>query len=142
MTSALLDVTVVIALIDPGHEHHDRAHRWFGAHSPAAWHTSPTVQNGAIRIVSHPRYSNSRPPAVAMTSVQSLIQLPGHIFLPDSVSLLDSEIQADRLLASSQVTDTYLLHLATTNIAVLATFDKRLVTTAVIKSAGSLILIP
>ena len=32
--------------------------------------------------------------------------------LPDSVTLLDGSVHTERLLASSQVTDTYLLHLS------------------------------
>lgn len=59
MSGCLLDVNVVIALIDPSHVHHDRAHAWFGATGKEDWLSCPTTQNGAVRIVSHPRYSNT-----------------------------------------------------------------------------------
>lgn len=142
MTSHLLDVNVVIALIDPLHVHHDRAHRWFAARDAAPWHTSPTVQNGVVRVVSHPKYPNSQPAPIVLASLASLAARPDHTFVPDSVSLLDGSVYTERLLASSQVTDTYLLHLAASNDALLATFDTRIVTTAVPSGAEVVFAIP
>lgn len=138
----LLDVNVVIALIDPAHIHHERAHRWFASRGPAPWHTSPTVQNGVVRVVSHPKYPNSQPAPVVLASLASLAAQTTHVFLADSVSLLDGSVHTERLLASSQVTDTYLLHLAASNDALLATFDSRIVTTAVPSGAKVVALIP
>lgn len=138
----LLDVNVVIALIDPAHIHHERAHRWFASRGPAPWHTSPTVQNGVVRVVSHPKYPNSQPAPVVLASLASLAAQTDHVFLADSVSLLDGSVHTERLLASSQVTDTYLLHLAASNDALLATFDSRIVTTAVPSGAKVVALIP
>ena len=142
MTSHLLDVNVVIALIDPLHVHHDRAHRWFTARATSPWHTSPTVQNGVVRVVSHPKYPNTQPAPTVLASLASLAAHQDHTFIPDSVSLLDGSVYTERLLASSQVTDTYLLHLAASNDALLATFDTRIVTTAVPSGAGILFAIP
>jgi len=138
----LLDVNVVIALIDPLHVHHDRAHRWFAERHGSPWHTSPTVQNGVVRVVSHPKYPNTQPAPVVLASLASLAARDDHAFLADSVSLLDASVHTERLLASSQVTDTYLLHLAASNNAMLATFDTRIVTTAVPSGAEVLTLIP
>ncbi len=60
------------------------------------------------------------------------LALPGHEFWADDVTLFDSRrVQPDRLLESSQVTDTYLLALATAHHGHLATFDRNLVTEAV-----------
>jgi toxin-antitoxin system PIN domain toxin len=138
----LLDVNVVIALIDPAHVHHERAHRWFAQRGAAPWHTSPTVQNGVVRVVSHPKYPNSQPAPVVLASLASLAAQADHVFLADSVSLLDGSVHTERLLASSQVTDTYLLHLAASSDALLATFDTRIVTTAVPSGAKVVALIP
>lgn len=140
MTGHLLDVTAVIALIDPLHIHHERAHRWFAARDGADWYTCPIVQNGVIRVVSHPKYPNSQPAPVVMASLASLAAREDHVFLPDSVSLLDSSVHVERLLASAQVTDTYLLHLAAAHYAKLATFDTRIVTTAI--PSGDSIVFP
>lgn len=142
MTRHLLDVDAVIALIDPQHVHHDRAHRWFATRGSAPWHTSPTVQNGVVRVVSHPAYPNSQPAPIVLASLSSLVAHPDHVFLPDSVSLLDASVHTERLLASSQVTDTYLLHLAASNDAQLATFDTRIVTTVVPSGADVVCAIP
>lgn len=142
MTRHLLDVNAVIALIDPLHVHHHRAHRWFASRGDEPWHTSPTVQNGVVRVVSHPRYPNTQPAPVVLASLASLAAREDHIFLADSVSLLDSSVHTERLLASSQVTDTYLLHLAASNDAMLATFDTRIVTSAVPSGAKVVFAIP
>jgi uncharacterized protein len=142
VTRHLLDVNVVIALIDPQHLHHDRAHEWFAKRGAETWHTSPTVQNGVVRVVSNPKYSNTQPAPVVLASLASLTARDGHAFLADSVSLLDSSVHTERLLASAQVTDTYLLHLAASNDAMLATFDTRIVTSAVPSGAGVVLQIP
>jgi uncharacterized protein len=142
VTACLLDVNAVIALIDPLHVHHERAHRWFGQRDGETWHTCPIVQNGVIRVVSHPRYPNTQPVPVVLASLASLVARPGHVFLPDSVSLLDSSIHTDRLLSSGQVTDTYLLHLARSQNIVLATFDTRIVTAAVPSGSTAVLQIP
>ncbi|RLK52369.1 TA system VapC family ribonuclease toxin [Microbacterium telephonicum] len=142
MTAHLLDVNVVIALIDPLHTHHDRAHDWFGARGGAPWHSCPIVQNGVLRVVSNPRYPNTQPAPTVLASLASLTARGDHAFLPDSVSLLDGGVRADRLLAGAQVTDTYLLHLAVARSVMLATFDRRLVTSAVPGGADALFVIP
>lgn len=142
MTRHLLDVNAVIALIDPLHVHHERAHRWFAGRGEEPWHTSPTVQNGVVRVVSHPKYPNTQPAPIVLASLASLAARPDHVFLADGVSLLDASVHTERLLASSQVTDTYLLHLAASNNALLATFDTRIVTTAVPSGAEVVFPIP
>lgn len=141
MTRHLLDVNVVIALVDPLHVHHERAHRWFTRRDDR-WHTSPTVQNGALRILSHPRYPNAQPLPVVTKSLASLVGHPEHDFLPDAVSLLTGDVRTDRMLASSQVTDTYLLALAASVDARLATFDTKLVTDALPGGADVLAPLP
>jgi predicted nucleic acid-binding protein len=55
----LLDVSVLIALIDPSHVGHDPAHRWFAREGQESWATCPLTENGMVRIVSHPKYPNS-----------------------------------------------------------------------------------
>lgn len=141
MTAHLLDVNVVIALLDPLHVHHDRAHRWFAARE-GVWHTSPTVQNGVVRVISNPKYPNSQPPPVVLASLASIAARPDHAFLADSVSLLDGSVHTERLLSSTQVTDSYLLHLAASHDASLATFDTRIVTSAVPSGAKAVFHIP
>jgi predicted nucleic acid-binding protein len=59
-----------------------------------------------------------------------------------SSTLLDNlRVHAERLLSSAQVTDSYLLALAAARGGKLATFDRQLVTDAVVNGAQSLHLI-
>lgn len=143
MTWFLLDINVLIALIDPAHVQHDRAHAWFRSKGQKAWATCPLTENGVLRIVGHPRYPNSpgSPAAVAELLV-AFRKLPGHAFWPDDVSLIDREhVDPARLLDSAHVTDSYLLALARVHDGQLATFDQRLVTDAVMKGPQALHLI-
>ena len=105
--TALLDVNVLIALIDPAHVGHDAAHRWFEKERGAPWATCPLTENGVIRIVSHPRYPNTPgSPTVAAGIVAKLRQLPGHVFWPDDISLVASDlINPDQIFTPAQVTD-------------------------------------
>ena len=143
MTRFLLDVNVLIALIDPAHVQHDRAHDWFAAQGRKAWATCPLTENGVLRIVGHARYPSSPgTPAAVAEMVAILLSLGGHEFWPDDITLFDNQrIDISRLLASGQVTDTYLLALAHAHGGKLATFDRRLVTDAVVSGSKALHLI-
>ena len=75
--------------------------------------------------------------------LQQLIRHPRHQFWADSLSLLTApEVQASALIDSSQIADTYLLALAVRQEARLASFDRRLVTSAVAGGPEALELIP
>ena len=139
----LLDVNVLIALIDPVHVHHDIAHEWFARIGAASWATCPVTENGVLRIVGQPRYSNSPGgPAIVATALAGLRKLPGHEFWPDDISLLDAtKVDIEHLMTSAQVTDSYLLALAAANGGQLATFDRRLVVNAVYGGAAALHLV-
>jgi uncharacterized protein len=139
----LIDINVLIALIDPAHVQHDRAHEWFAAEGRRAWATCPMTENGVLRIVGHARYPNSPgTPAAVAELLTGLCALAGHDFWPDDITLLNSElVDSRRLLDPAQVTDSYLLALATAHGGKLATFDQRLVVDAVGKGSQALHLI-
>ena len=143
MTRFLLDVNVLIALIDPAHVQHDKAHDWFAKLGKKGWATCPLTQNGVLRIVGHSRYPNSpgTPAAVAELMAMFLAH-PGHEFWPDSISLLDPhQVRAGRLLDSGQVTDSYLLALAAAHGGKLASFDRQIVTDSVVNGSQRLQII-
>jgi toxin-antitoxin system PIN domain toxin len=139
----LLDANVLIALIDRSHVHHDAAHEWFAEAGSQAWATCPLTENAVLRIVGHVRYPNSPgTPAAVAPLMAALCALPGHVFWPDDISLLDTEkIDASRLLHAGQVTDSYLLALARTYGGKLVSFDRRMVTDAVTDGRQTLHLI-
>jgi len=143
VTRFLLDINVLIALIDPAHVQHDRAHEWFRADGRESWATCPLTENGLLRIVGHARYPNSAgTPAAVAELLASLRALPGHEFWTDDISLLDAgRVDSSHILDSAQVTDSYLLALALKRGGKLATFDARLVTDAVINGSKALHLI-
>jgi uncharacterized protein len=135
----LLDVNVLVALIDPAHVHHDRAHHWFGATGKRAWATCPLSENGVLRVVGHKRYPNTPgPPAAVAELLAGFRALPGHEFWPDDATLFNDQlVDRARLLDSGQVTDTYLLALASAHSGKLATFDRHLVAGAVVNGKNA-----
>lgn len=139
----LLDVSVLIALIDPAHTDSDTAHDWFMAEGRNGWATCPIVQNGALRIVSQPNYRNTPgSPAIVATVLKGFLSSPAHQFWADDISLLDSELVDANLLSNHRrVTDSYLLALAVKNGGRFATLDRRLATDAVSGGREALVLL-
>lgn len=139
MTAYLPDVNVLIALLDPLHVHHEHAHTWFGGLGRKRWLSSPTTQNGVLRIVSHPRYANHSPVSAVVDALRSLLETPNHSFVPDSISLVEQyggPLLPGPIATTGQVTDTYLVLLAAANEATLATFDKKLYTGHVVNGSS------
>ena len=143
MTTYLLDVNVLIALIDPAHVQHEPAHDWFARTGQRAWATCPLTENGLLRIVGHPRYPNSPgTPSTVVGILGRLHALPGHVFWPDDISLTDTpRIDPERLLTHSQVIDSDLLALAQAHCGRLASFDRRRVVDALRNGAKALHLL-
>jgi uncharacterized protein len=121
---ALLDVNVLVALFDPGHVHHDAAHEWFADSGRAAWATCAVTENGFLRVLSHPRSSVEADYRTLVTSLRSFCASGGHVFWSQGVSLRDESLFSKSFtLTHRQVTDVYLLGLATRLGGRLATFD-------------------
>jgi toxin-antitoxin system PIN domain toxin len=143
VTTFLLDVNVLIALIDPAHMQHDQAHDWFARAGKHSFATCPITENGVLRILSHPKYPNSPgPPSVVAPLLTSLRTLAGHHFWPDSISIADDlHIDAALLSSHSRVTDSYLLALAKAHGGRLASMDRKLAVDAVSGGAAALEII-
>ncbi len=143
MTTFLLDVNVLIALVDPAHVQHEPAHEWFSRVGHRSFATCPITENGLLRIVGHPKYPNSpgTPGAVAST-LTTLRALPGHTFWKDKISITDNRyLDAARLSSHAQVTDSYLLALARAHNGRLASMDRKLMAAAVAGGSEALELI-
>lgn len=131
---ALLDVNVLIALFDPHHIFHERAHRWLEANAAMGIATCPLTENGVVRVISHPKYSSafSLSPGDVIQRLSGFCETQDHAFWPDDVSLREAGLfQMDRILGTRQVTDVYLLGLAVKNGGRLVTFDQGITITAV-----------
>jgi toxin-antitoxin system PIN domain toxin len=125
---ALLDANLLIALLWPSHEHHDLAHRWFGARRERRWATCPLTELAFVRIVSNPTFSKEAlSPANAVSLLGHNLSRAGHRAWPDDVNVVEALApSASRLQGHRQLTDMYLLSLAFRRKGVLATFDARL----------------
>ena len=131
---ALLDINVIIALLDPDHTLHDQAHKWWADDGKSGWASCPISENGVVRIMSNAAYSRQVQfsPSDLIARLRVFAAQTDHEFWPDEISLRDEKVFAvDRLLTSRQVTDIYLLALATRRSGTLVTFDQSISVAAV-----------
>jgi hypothetical protein len=122
---SLLDINVLLALLDSDHVDHDRARDWLNAEIRYGWASCAITQNGFVRIISQPRYPSPVTPGLALDRLARASNTEHHEFWPCSVSLLDEHVlDWSLLLGPRQVTDAYLLALATHHDARFVTFDR------------------
>lgn len=142
MSIFLLDVNVLFALFDSTHVHFDAAHRWFVASGDKGWATCPTTENGFIRIASNLRYPHGGPDSGdVMMRLADFCSREEHHFWSESVSLRDL-LRPGAVVTHRQITDVYLLGLAAHHGGKLATFDRRIPTSAVYGGREALTVIP
>lgn len=144
MSTALLDLNVLTALLWPAHEHHEAAHRWFHGRGNKRWATCSLTQLGFVRLVSNPSFSrDALRPIEGVALLSQNLSHPGHEFwtenvqLPAAVEGMESTLQGYR-----QLSDAYLLALASRRKGVLATFDRGLRTLAGDKYESALEVVP
>lgn len=122
---ALLDVNFLIALMDEDHIFNQKAVTWFKSNKNG-WSSCPLSQNAFVRISSNPRYTGSIRYSVAdsITQLGTLVDNSDHEFWPDDISILDSTHFDPKFIhGPKQLTDLYLLALATKLKGCLVTFD-------------------
>lgn len=129
---ALLDVSMLVALHDPQHVHHEFATDWMEENRVYGWASCPLTQNGCVRVLSQPAYTNPAPLAALLRTLGRSVASAQHEFWPDDISLLDgSKFHHDRIHGHRQLTDLYLLALAVRRGGRLVTFDARIPLSAV-----------
>lgn len=129
---ALLDVSVLVALLDEDHVHHDRVRGWLRAHVADGWASSPTTQSGAVRVLSQPAYPNHLTPEGAGLAVRAAVTSAHHSFWPDDVSVVDpATVDLGRVHGHRQLADVHLLALAVRRAGRFVTLDRRVSVTAV-----------
>lgn len=124
---ALLDVNVLIALLDASHAFHQRAHEWWAKNSHRGWAGCPLVENGVVRIMVNPGYSATRRfhAEEIIHALSEFVSATNHEFWPDNLTLRDAKsFIPDRIHSGRQLTDLYLLALASHHGARLVTFDQ------------------
>jgi toxin-antitoxin system PIN domain toxin len=132
VSAALLDVNVLVALLWPAHSSHIAAARWLASNQSRGWATCPFTQAAAIRIISNPAFSKDA------FSVRHSIELltrttetEHHQFWPDDIPVPQAlHPLASKIRGHNQITDAYLLALATHHNGTLVTFDRGLAAVA------------
>jgi hypothetical protein len=122
----LLDLDVVIALTEPEHEHHRKAHDWFNTIGNDCWGISPLTEVEFLRVAANP---TAHPAPHALEHAKAIIQTwkgqPGYRLWPIEESWVTLTVPfASRIFGHQQITDAYLLGLAIKEDGVLVTFDK------------------
>jgi toxin-antitoxin system PIN domain toxin len=136
VTRALLDINVLLALLDSDHVDHRRVHDWLEDGIGDGWASCAITENGFVRIISQPRYPSPVSPAKAIAVLRQACDSGPHEFWTCDVSLLDARlVDGTRLHGPRQVTDAYLLALATARDGRFVTFDRSL-SIAPVKGAG------
>jgi toxin-antitoxin system PIN domain toxin len=122
---SLLDVNVLVAILDLQHEHNRRARDWLGQHGIEGWASCPITENGCVRVLSHHKYpGGGTTPEKAIELLRNLINLGNHEFWVDDVSLMNRNIiDRSRIQGPKQITDVYLLALASGHGGRLVTLD-------------------
>jgi len=132
---ALLDISVILALIDFDHVFHPIAHTWWNRAKKDGWASCPLTENGVVRIMAQPSYSSPDQYSIedVITWLNEFARDTNHEFWPDDISLLDpSCFHAKRILGPKQLTDIYLLGLAASQGGRLITFDRKITPAAVL----------
>lgn len=140
----LLDLNVLIARMDPRHEHHTRAKRWLDARPGVDLVTCPLTENGFLRIYGHPSYPNGPgSPEAALEELRVIRDMACHRFLGDTVSIDDPLVFHSLAgIGPKQITDVYLLGLAAKHRIFFATFDGGVPADRVVGGGGALVPIP
>jgi toxin-antitoxin system PIN domain toxin len=137
----LLDVNLLIALFDPDHVHHDLAHDWFEDNRGRGWATCPLTENGFVRVVAHPKYTDGTERVeVLVDRLRRFCASRDHQFWPAAVTLTAPALfHAAFLTSYKQLTDIYLLGLAKSMSGRLATFDRSIPWKAVVGGSPELL---
>ena len=124
----LLDVNVLIALLEPGHDFFQKSQEWFKSSGKDNWGVCPLTEIGFVRITTNSSfYPGPRTHEEATSILEQLASRPGYRYWPleDSWTALTAPF-APRISGHQQVTDAYLLGMAIKEGGVLVTFDRGL----------------
>lgn len=121
---SLYDVNALLALFTIDHLFSDGIMSWHGREGARGWATCPITQNAFLRIGSQPSFPQRQPIGMVKDMLKTALELPGHVFWPDDISIADESVfDHARLKGHRQITDAYLLAIATRNGGRLVTFD-------------------
>ena len=143
MTYFLLDVNVLIALVRPKHEKHEKVMRWFRTTGGKHWATCPFTEAGFVRIVSNPKFTaQSVDVTEALQLLSELTAIPGRRFWPIDTTFAEAvKPFEERFFGHQQVTDLYLLSLAVRHKGAVATTDRGMASLAGTQYANNIVVL-
>lgn len=115
----LLDANALIALSFPDHVHHRPIRMWIAGHPKFA--VCPITEGALVRFIVR-TFPNGA--GLASATLEILSRHGGYEFWPDDISYASANLA--RVAGHKQVTDSYLVALATARGGQLATFDSAL----------------
>ena len=124
MAVALLDVNILVALAWPPQQH-DVVRWWFAERSREGWATCAVTQNGFLRTMLNPALKTSLAARPVIALLESSIAHVSHR-LWTGESDIPAMIRpfAAHLRGHGQITDAYLIALATRHSGILVTLDR------------------
>lgn len=126
----LLDLNVLIALTEPGHDQYRKAQEWFITSGHDSWGVCPLTEAGFVRVTTNPSFRpGPRSLELAIAILQALKGRPGYWYRGIETNEGWVAITfpfARRIFGHQQVRDAYLLGLAIKDDGVLVSFDRRL----------------
>jgi uncharacterized protein len=139
----LLDVNVLIALLEPGHDFFQKAQEWFRSSGKDDWGVCPLTEIGFVRITTNPSfYPGPRTQQQAKAILVELADHSGYRYWPltEGWAALTAPFAA-RITGHQQVTDAYLLGLVIKEDGILVTFDRGLKYIAGTQFAGNVLVL-
>lgn len=121
----LLDINVIIARLDRGHQFHERVTNWMTGLPALKIASCAITELGVLRIYGHPSYPGGPgTPGNAAQDLTVVRAMQGHLFLSQLHSPLDAHSHPNLSDTSpKQLTDLYLLALAVRHRIRFATLD-------------------
>lgn len=127
MRVALPDVNVLIALAWPNHVHHLAALAWFDRAKNGTVATCPVTESGFVRVSSNPAaIKDAVTPHEAARVLDEWLARIRDEFWSKGPRLRDALLSVQPIGGYRQVTDAYLLSLASADGGTLVTLDARL----------------
>jgi uncharacterized protein len=124
-------VNVLIALLSAKHPFHVYAHEWFAENRRHGSATCPITLNGCARILTKEALGLNTTIADVSRRLRNATAAADHTFWTDTLALTSWIFHPQFIRGSGQITDVYLLALATTNGGRLVTFDRSIPLAAV-----------
>lgn len=134
--TALLDVSVLVALHNREHVFHHEIYERFTKTWCLDWASCPLTENGFVRVTAQLNPKLRQAHKVARSALVQTCANTSHQFWPDDQSILqDGFLNWDAIQGHRQITDAYLLGLAQRRAGRFVTLDRRINSNLIVESS-------